>query len=230
MTRAAGLRRFYSLSGMTIDDLIMLELKVDRSAQKELGQRLAELTTGHEELSITCRNGSDFRGSIRDRVALPDTTTMPLGQTHISPVEDSVAGRLVFDGTAFPPESIGVLSGTIVVEFANGTSGVVGEGRESDVFAQWQAWTNDPDIYRLCHISYGYHPNVPLPTGRLVADERVFGCLCVGFGPPQPYRCHTDLTILEATVEVDGELIQDNGRFVDHRIQELATFLNAPGY
>ena len=228
--RTAGLRRFYSLSGMTIDDLIMLELKVDRPALAELGHRLAELTTGREELLITCRNGSDVRGSIRDRIALPDTTTMPLGQTHITPVEDSVAGRLVFDGTAFPPESIGVLSGTIVVEFADGSSRVVGDGRESEVFTQWQAWTNDPDIYRLCHISYGYHPNVPLPTGRLVADERVFGCLCVGFGPPQPYKCHTDLTILEATVEVDGELIQDSGRFVDPRIQELSRHLNAPGY
>ena len=166
--RDAGLRRFYSLSGMTVDDLIMLELNVDRGALIELGQRLADLTTGHEELLITCRNGSEFRASIRDRVASPDTTTMPLGQTHISPVEDSISGRLVFDGTAFPPESLGVLHGRIVIEFADGVSRVIGEGRESEVLSQWQASTNDRDIYRLCHVSYGYHPNVPLPTGRLV--------------------------------------------------------------
>ena len=83
--RQAGLRRFYSLSGMTTDDLILLELNVDRASLTELGERLAVLTTGREEIRITCENGSDFRGSIRGCVATPDTTTMPLGQTHISP-------------------------------------------------------------------------------------------------------------------------------------------------
>ena len=101
--RRAGTRRFYSLSGMTVDDLILLELKVDRLALAELGERLGELTTGKEELRITCDSGSSFRASIRDCVASPDTTTMPLGQTHISPIEESVSGRLVFDGSAFPP-------------------------------------------------------------------------------------------------------------------------------
>ena len=228
--REAGLRRFYSLSGMTVNDLILLELNVDRVALEELGQRLADLTTGHEDLRITCRNGSEFYASIRDRVASPDTTTMPLGQTHISPIEETTSGRLIFDGSAFPPESLGVLRDRIVVEFVDGRSRVMSEGRESDVLTQWQAWNNDPGIYRLCHVSYGYHPKVPLPTGRLVADERVFGCLCVGFGPPQPYSCHSDLTILEASVELDGELIQEKGRYVDRRIQELARSLDAPGY
>lgn len=228
--RKAGLRRFYSMSGMSVDDLIALEFRIDRLALIALGECLADLTTGHEELSITCQNGSDLRASIRERVAAPDTSTMPLGQTHISPIEDSVRGRLVFDGVAFPPESLGVLRGRIAIEFADGVSHVVSESRESEVLAQWQASTDDPEIYRLNHVSYGYHPNVPLPTGRLVVDERVFGCLCVGFGPPQPYTCHHDLTILQATVEVDGLLVQEAGRYVDRQLRELARYLHAPGY
>lgn len=228
--RQAGVRRFYSLSGMTVTDLVLLELKVDRSALTELGERLGELTTAKEEIWITCDNGSNFRASIRDRVATPDTTTMPLGQTHISPVEDSVVGRLVFDGTAFPPESLTVLRDKITVEFSDGLSRVTGDGREDEVLDSWREWNDDPGIYRLNHISYGYHPNVPLPTGRLVADERVFGCLCVGFGPPQPYTCHSDLTILSPTVHVDGDPIQLNGRYVDSGVRKLARFLNAPGY
>jgi len=228
--RRAGTRRFYSLSGMTIDDLILLELKVDRLALAELGERLGELTTGKEQLQISCDSVSVFRASIRDRVATPDTTTMPLGQTHVSPIEESVAGRLVFDGSAFPPESLGVLQDTISVEFSDGLSRVTGDGREAQVLASWRRRIDDPGIYRLNHISYGYHPNVPLPTGRLVADERVFGCLCVGFGPPQPYTCHSDLTILEATVHVDDEPIQIKGRYVDPEVRRLARSLGAPGY
>ncbi len=228
--RRAGTRRFYSLSGMTIDDLILLELKVDRLALAELGERLGELTTGKEQLQISCDSVSVFRASIRDRVATPDTTTMPLGQTHVSPIEESVAGRLVFDGSAFPPETLGVLRDTISVEFSDGLSRVTGDGREAQVLASWRRRIDDPGIYRLNHISYGYHPNVPLPTGRLVADERVFGCLCVGFGPPQPYTCHSDLTILEATVHVDDEPIQIKGRYVDPEVRRLARSLGAPGY
>ena len=137
---------------------------------------------------------------------------------------------MVFDGMAFPPESLGVLGGRITVEFGDGRSRVVGDGREAEVLRAWQRWIDDPGIFRLNHVSYGYHPNVPLPTGRLVADERVFGCLCVGFGPPEPYSCHNDLTILRATVEMDGELIQENGRYVDPQTVELARALHAPGY
>lgn len=228
--RRAGTRRFYSLSGMTVNDLILLELKVDRMALAELGERLGELTTGREQLRITCGNGSTFSASIRDRVATPDTTTMPLGQTHISPIEESISGRLVFDGSAFPPESLAVLGETIVVEFSDGLSRVTGQGREAQVLASWREWNDDPGICRLNHVSYGYHPNVPLPTGRLVCDERVFGCLCIGFGPPQPYTCHSDLTILGATVYVDDEPIQIDGQYVDPGVRRLARSLSAPGY
>ncbi|MCY4368835.1 MAG: hypothetical protein OXF41_05290 [bacterium] len=228
--RRAGTRRFYSLSGMTVHDLILLELDVDRLALAELGERLGELTTGRQQLSITCENGSDFTASIRDCVATPDTTTMPLGQTHISPVEESVSGRLVFDGSAFPPESLAVLRETISVEFSDGVSRVTGGGREAQVLANWREWNDDPGIHRLNHVSYGYHPNVPFPTGRLVCDERVFGCLCIGFGPPQPYTCHSDLTILGATVHVDDEPIQTEGRYTDPGVRRLARSLSAPGY
>lgn len=228
--RRAGTRRFYSLSGMTVTDLVLLELAVDRAALTELGALLGEMTTGKEELRISCDNGSSFRASIRGRAAAPDTTTMPLGQTHISPIEKSIAGRLVFDGSAFPPESLSVLKDTISIEFSDGLSRVTGDGREAQVLAGWREWNDDPGIYRLNHISYGYHPNVPIPTGRLVCDERVFGCLCVGFGPPQPYTCHSDLTILEASVYVDDEPVQIKGRYVDVELQSLARSLGAPGY
>ena len=228
--RRARARHFYSLSGMTVDDLILLELNVDRLALTELGECLGELTTGKEELRITCDNGSSFRASIRGRVATPDTTTMPLGQTHVSPIEESLSGRLVFDGSAFPPESLAVLKETIRVEFSDGVSRVVGDGREAQMLASWRDWNDDPGIHRLNHVSYGYHPNVPLPTGRLVCDERVFGCLCVGFGPPQPYTCHSDLTILGATVHIDDEPVQIKGVYVDPVVRKLARSLSAPGY
>lgn len=225
----AGLRRFYCLSGMTVDDLASLEL-VDRPALIALGQRLADLATGCEELLVTCRNGSQFRASIRDRVAEVDASLMSLGQTHIYPVQGSARGRLVFDGAAYPPESLGMLRSTITIEFEDGTSRVVSTGRESQLLSAWQASIGNDSIHDLCHVSFGYHPRVPFPTGRLVKDERIFGCLCVGFGPPIPYPFHNDLEILEPTIEIDGQVIEQDGIYVDPEVQRLARAVGAPGY
>lgn len=227
---AAGLRRFYSMSGMTIADLVDLELDVDRAALIKLGRRLADITSGCTELLVTCAHGTRFRASCVERMAAPDTTTMPLGQTHIAPIEGSLTGTLVFDGSAYPPGALGVLRETISIDLSEGAARVTSDTRESRLLRSWQASLANPDIYRLNHFSYGYHPRVPLPTGRLVADERVFGGLCIGFGPPQPYACHMDLTILDATVIIDGVTVQENGEYADPEARELARAIGAPGY
>lgn len=52
---------------------------------------------------------------MRDALASPDTTTITLDQTRMSRVEDTVSGRLAFDGIASRPESLGVLRDRILV-------------------------------------------------------------------------------------------------------------------
>jgi leucyl aminopeptidase (aminopeptidase T) len=225
--RDAGLRRFYSLSGISVEDLITLELDINRSVIAALGARLADLTSGARVLRVTCRNGSDFVASCEDRIAEPDLLTMSLGQTHVTPA--GATGRLVFDGSAFPPASLGRLRTSITVDFGQEVS-IASGGRESDVARGWQASIEDASLFRLNHFSYGYHPNVMFATGRLVNDERVFGCLCVGLGPPQPYSCHMDLTLLSPTVEIDGEVIEIDGKYVDPELRELCAALRVPGY
>jgi leucyl aminopeptidase (aminopeptidase T) len=225
--RDAGLRRFYSLSGVSLEDLIALELDVDRPVVAALGARLADLTSGAKVLRVTCPNGSDFVASCEDRTAEPDLLTMSLGQTHVTPA--SATGRLVFDGSVFPPARLGRLRTSVTVEFGQNVSIAAG-GRESEVARAWQASLEDASIFQLNHFSYGYHPNVLFATGRLVADERVYGCLCVGLGPAQPYSCHMDLTLLSPTVEIDGVVVEIDGRYVDRELRTLSAKLGVPGY
>jgi leucyl aminopeptidase (aminopeptidase T) len=225
--RSAGLRRFYSLSGMSVEELIALELDVDRDTVIAFGTRLAELTTGTTELHVECPNGSEFVADCSDREAEPDTSTMSLGQTHISPA--SASGRLVFDGSAFPPAALSPLREKLTVDFDGGAV-IRPDGTAARVARSWQQSLNDPGIFLLNHVSYGYHPNVPVPTGRLVADERVFGGLCVGLGPPQPYSCHMDLTLLAPTVEIDGIIIEERGVYVDEELRRMAAELRVTGY
>jgi leucyl aminopeptidase (aminopeptidase T) len=223
----AGLRRFYSLSGVSVDELIRFELDVDRSAVIALGTRLATLTSQAKVLRVTCENGSEFIANCAGREAEPDTSTMPLGQTHISPA--SAEGRLVFDGSAFPPNTLGLLHETITLEF-EGDARIRPEGRASQIALAWQESLGDAAIYQLNHVSYSYHPNVLFPTGRLVADERVFGSICVGLGPPQPYSCHMDLTMLSPTVEIDDVLIEERGVYLDEELRRMAADLGVAGY
>jgi len=226
---AAGLRRFFSLTGMNTADLITFVGDVDAGGITAFGERLADLSSGHTELRVTCPNGSCLSASIEGCVAEIDTELMPLGQTHMYPNEESLAGTLVFNGSAFPP-ALGVLHGTISIEFDHGKARVVSAGRESEILAGWMASLENPDIYRMCHLSYGYHPNALFSTGSLVNDERVFGCLCIGFGPPMPYACHTDLTILEPSVTIDGVAIQQDGRYRDPVLNGLAGELGVLDY
>lgn len=37
-------------------------------------------------------------------------------------------------------------------------------------------------MFRLAHYSIGFNPGVTKPTGRIVEDERLFGCIEMGIG------------------------------------------------
>jgi len=97
--------------------------------------------------------------------------------------EDTIEGTLVFDGAVFPPAYLGLLSKPITLEFKEGRLiDVYGEGPEAQKYKDWFASFNDPNMYRLAHFSQGFNPGVTKLTGRIVEDERFFGCMEFGIG------------------------------------------------
>ena len=227
---AAGLRRFYSLTGMDGSDLVAM-IDVNIEAVTRFGTRLVELTTGRSTLRVTCANESDLIASLEANAVEQDTTLMPLGQTHIYPVPSSTRGRLVFDAWAFPPRTAGVLQQPVTVRFDDsGRARLDGDSAAAQEVIRWIDGVGDNDLQWICHVSYGFHPNVLRTHGGLVRDERIFGSLCVGFGTKMPYRSHLDFGLSRPTVQVDDYLLQRDGRYLDDELAFLAADLGVPGY
>lgn len=75
-------------------------------------------------------------------------------------------------------------------------------------------------------------------TGRIVEDERVFGCMEFGIGS-QGIRIggvswnaasHTDGILLRPSIYLDGEALEEDGIYVDPTARKLCEELGIEGY
>jgi leucyl aminopeptidase (aminopeptidase T) len=146
-------------------------------------------------------------------------------------LREHVEGVLVFDGTIWPPESLGVLGEPVRLTVEGGYVRQVEGGREAHLFAEWLAGFDHPAVYLIDHACYGFNPGVLRPTGRILEDERVFGCMQFGIGAtPKAYGspAHTDGVSLTASVWLDDVQIMDSGRYVLPELVELCQAMGAP--
>ena len=113
-----------------------------------------------------------------------------------------------------------------------------GPGREAHLFKKWMASWNDPKMYWVAHISCGFNPGIPEPTGRIEEDERVFGCVEIGLGTQGEglggkswvAANHTDGIILNPSIYCDGKAIEEDGFYVDEELARICKELGVAGY
>lgn len=97
---------------------------------------------------------------------------------------------------------------------------------------------DDPNMYRLAHWSLGFNPGVLQPTGRIVEDERVFGCVEIGIGTkgawiggePWVAAAHTDGSMRNPSIYLDGDAIELEGRYVHPDLVRICHELGVAGY
>ena len=76
------------------------------------------------------------------------------------------------------------------------------------------------------------------PTGRIVEDERIFGCMEFGIGSQGKMirgsywtaASHTDGVVSKPTIIVDGVTIEENGKYVDPQLAEICKQMGVEGY
>jgi leucyl aminopeptidase (aminopeptidase T) len=232
--------RFAPFNRMDVDAMVRTIGRVDYSAMMDLGYALARLTQAAEEIRITGPSGTDFSaqnggrevpmvGGIADE---PGKAVMLGGQVGWLPVEESIQGTLVFDASLGPPDDLGVLKTPIVLTLQDGRITNIEGGEEARAFDQWLGQFDDPNMYRLAHLSYGFNPGVTRATGRIVEDERLFGGLNVGFGSSVNWKAksHTDGITKSISVWLDGDQIEETGRYVHPELIEACRRLGVPGY
>ncbi len=232
--------RYLCLPGMDTGMAVRTIANVDFPLAVELGDKLAELTRKAHEMRITTPTGMDlFQPLDPNRPVDHDSGKADKpgayflgGQISWIPVEDKTKGTIIFDGSVWPPDELGLLASPIKLKIEEGRVVEIKGGREAKIFEKWMASWEDPNMYNISHGCYGANPGAKL-TGNILEDERVFGCVefGLGFQDPawggrgSPAKSHTDGICLNASVWLDGVQIEQEGKYVHPELVEICKAL-----
>jgi leucyl aminopeptidase (aminopeptidase T) len=225
------------LTGMNADMMVRCINPNIYDKMQEFGEVYSEVVMrGKKKGRVTNRAGTDFtfkfytpkelEERMRARGVVPGKPRrggMLGGQGSLNANPKTLNGIIVFDGAIWPPSEVGALRKPIEMKVKDGKVEVVSDHQEARIVKNWFAHFHDSDAYSILHVSTGYNPGVKRVSGDIVEDERVFGCVEVGIGLGSPeLPCHTDGIILNPSVWIDDELIEDAGVFVEPKLKKLA--------
>lgn len=239
--------RYTCLTGLDVQMLVDTVARVDYAGVTELGNKLVSLLEAASEIRFTSENGMDIRAVRGDRpihlrgipADKPGMSVMLAGQISFNPLEETQEGTIVFDGAIWPPDENGLVSNPVTLTVEKGVvTEITGSGSDAAIFRNWMASHDDPNMYRVAHWSLGFNPGVTRSTGRIVEDERVFGCVEFGIGTkgawiggePWVAAAHTDGSNLLPSIYCDGVAIEENGKYVHPDLVAICRELGISGY
>ncbi|NLW22178.1 MAG: hypothetical protein GXY88_02815 [Tissierellia bacterium] len=238
--------RYINLTGMDVIMAVNCIGRVDYMTMVELGETLKRIIYEADEVIIKDKNGTNLKAynrgrEIRHSGQLATQKGYPImlgGQISWCPIEETINGTLVFDTAVFPPAELGLISSNIILTLEEGVITNIEGGKDAEVFKNWLESFNDPNMFRLAHYSLGFNPGVTKATGRIVEDERIFGCMEFGIGSQGKAikgkfwtaASHTDGVVSKPTIILDGEPLEEDGKYVHPEVVELCKKLGVAGY
>ena len=238
--------RFTCLNGMDVIMLVNTVGRVDYDILIEFGEYLTKTVEASNEVIVLDDNGTNLTAYNQgrrvkhsgQRATKKGYPVMLGGQVSWCPVEETINGTLVFDSALFPPDSIGLLHSNVRLTLEEGRVVRIEGGKDAEIFEKWLAHFEDPNMYRLAHYSLGFNPGVTKPTGRIVEDERLFGCIEMGIGSQGASlmgafwdaAAHTDGIVSKPTVILDGKKLEEKGIYQDPEARRYCKALGVAGY
>ena len=233
-----GKVRYLFLGGLNLDQIVRCVGKIDIDTQAQLQDMLVEMTRKGRKMRITAPAGTDvsFENDPKRPVTNELFADTPgphflLGQIAWAPLEESINGMIVYDGSysGGGEADLGVLKSPIRVNVKNGKAVEFTGGAEAEAVKKWLQKVNDPNMYLAAHVCYGFNPGARL-SGLCTEDERVWGCTEWGFGHQNPaFKAkgitavsHADGICLKSSVWIDGQQIVDTGKLVHPELAKLA--------
>jgi len=230
---------YVCLTGMDVDMMVRTVGRPDYAALQRMAARLYRLSQAADTVRVTSPAGTDMAMAV-DKAGDPFWGPPPAeggfpqmlgGQSGFMIHRESVEGILVFDGALWPPSALGVLREPVRLSIEEGYVKEIEGGREAAAFSRWLAGFGHPEAYMVDHACYGFNPGVTRPSGRILEDERVFGCMQFGVGAPDyGSPAHTDGVVLDPSVWLDDVQIEEKGRYTHPKLVELCRAMPAPGY
>lgn len=177
------------------------------SFAKRIGRKLAELVNspalaaslGPHPLAAVFEPGGVLSESVR--------WTFLGGQVALRGIPFAARGRVVVDGVLHPRVTPGPLTERVTLILGRGR--VIGAEGGAEAAAIRSRFAKAAPVIE--HVCIGMNPAARV-EGCLLESERVLTGVTVGFGRGFD---HTDCVLRLPRTELDGELLADNGRFVD---------------
>ncbi len=227
--------RYLCLVGMDVDMMVRVIGRVNAEKLSVFLHKVTAITEKAKHIKITTPAGTDveFDNTPEHKFFCDDGNArepgmhMLGGQISWAPAFETINGKIVFDGSLVPP--CGLLKEPVSLAVEKGRVIEIEGGSQAREFAAWLKSFNDPSMFRMAHLCYGFNPGAKL-TGNILEDERVWGCTEWGLGylgaadaPPDGIDApsHTDGICLNSTVILDGEKILDKGKLVDEELKSL---------
>jgi len=228
--------RYLCLVGMNADMMTRCLGRVDYPNLKVFEETITDMTKKTKHMKLTTPAGTnvefdnDPTRPMICEVGYADTpgSHMLSGQIGWSPIFDTINGIIAFDGSIVPP--IGLVKEPVKLHVEKGKIVKVEGGKDAVDYEAWLRSFNDPNMFNMAHVCYGFNPGAKL-TGNILEDERVWGCTEWGVGyvgpmlaPPKgiPAASHSDGICLNTSVWLDGVQITDKGKVVYKDLVEIA--------
>src|SRR4030043_457986 len=157
--------RYICLTGMDAMMMVKTIGRVQYDKLTKLGRLLWEIVKKADKVEVYSPAGTHlvaFNQGRRTRQSgkLADTKGEPImlgGQISWCPMEETINGKLVFDGALWPPAELGKLKNPVKLTVKNGVVTEVHGGAAAKVFEQWLANFKDTKMYRIAPPSPGFH-------------------------------------------------------------------------
>ena len=182
-------------------------------------RRLCEWIQGRDEVRIT-GPGTDLRLAIAGRtfIAADGQHNMPDGEFFTGPIEDSAEGEVTFH---LPATIGGREVAGVRLRFESGR--VVDATAERGEDFLIEMLDTDEGARRLGELGIGTNYGIDRGTRSILLDEKIGGTVHLAVGASYPdtggtnqSAVHTDMVCdlrRGGRIEVDGELLQEDGRF-----------------
>jgi leucyl aminopeptidase (aminopeptidase T) len=230
--------RYLFLGGLNCERVVRCISRLDMDLQERFQNKVVELTHQASRMRVTTAAGTDV--SFENVPSRPITNELRadtpgphflVGQIGWAPLEESINGTIVFDGSfsGGGEADLGILNEPVNLTVEKGKIRDVQGGAEAKKVSDWLRALGDPNMYNLAHICYGFNPGAIL-TGLCTEDERVWGSTEWGHGYQGPMfegklpeaMSHADGICLNSTVWLDKTLLLKDGKVVHAELVELA--------
>jgi len=215
--------RIASMPGITEDMLTIGGMTADFNQVSELARKVTALLAGTRLVRLTNLAGTDLSLSLEGRRPGPPDTgiyrvrgdfgNLPAGEAYIAPVENSVNGVLVVDGSLLSK----LVREPVRLTFEKGRLSKVEGGAEARELENLLRELADEGAYRVGELGIGTNPRARV-TGRILEDEKALGTVHIAlgkntdFGGANESKIHEDAVILNAALWLDDLPVLQAGR------------------